>query len=74
MAVVLLPLMVSMWIVSSTLIYLVMPEIHWAEALVIGAAVAPTDPVLAASVIKGRFAEAHVPENVVNLLAAGAYS
>jgi NhaP-type Na+/H+ or K+/H+ antiporter len=70
LSVVLLPLMIAMWLVSSLIVFLVVPDLTFAESLCIGACVTPTDPVLAASVIKGRFAEKHVPKNVVDLLAA----
>ncbi|KAF9163763.1 hypothetical protein DFQ26_002138 [Actinomortierella ambigua] len=40
------------------------------EALVIAACVTPTDPVLSNSVVKGRFAEKHVPPRIRYLLSA----
>lgn len=40
------------------------------ESLCISAAVTPTDPVLAASITKGRFAEKYVPANVRNIILA----
>lgn len=40
------------------------------ESLAISAAVTPTDPVLAASITKGRFAEKYVPANVRNIILA----
>lgn len=40
------------------------------EALCIAAAVTPTDPVLANSITKGRYAEKHVPANVRNIILA----
>ncbi|KAG0766417.1 hypothetical protein G6F24_003632 [Rhizopus arrhizus] len=40
------------------------------HALVIAACVCPTDPILANSVVKGRFAEKHVPAHIRNALSA----
>ncbi|CAO1622222.1 unnamed protein product [Jaminaea pallidilutea] len=40
------------------------------ESLCIAAAVTPTDPVLASSITKGRYAEKHVPANVRNIILA----
>ncbi|KAI9305084.1 Cation/H+ exchanger, partial [Cunninghamella echinulata] len=51
----LLPVMIFMWLL---------------HALVIAACVCPTDPILANSVVKGRFAEKHVPAHIRNLLSA----
>jgi NhaP-type Na+/H+ or K+/H+ antiporter len=61
------PILVLAWLVSAWIVYMVLP-VTWAEALIIGACVAPTDPVLANSVVKGRFAEQNVPQNVRDLL------
>jgi NhaP-type Na+/H+ or K+/H+ antiporter len=38
--------------------------------MVIGACLTPTDPVLANSIMKGKFAEAHIPLNVRLVLSA----
>ncbi|ORX47234.1 Sodium/hydrogen exchanger, partial [Hesseltinella vesiculosa] len=50
----LLPIMMFMWLIT----------------LVIAACICPTDPVLANSVVKGRFAEKHVPAHIRNALSA----
>jgi NhaP-type Na+/H+ or K+/H+ antiporter len=72
--------MVGMWVVSSLLVWGIcavssgeegvmirMPFLH---ALAIGACIAPTDPVLAVTVIKGRWADQHVPPALAQLLSA----
>jgi NhaP-type Na+/H+ or K+/H+ antiporter len=41
----------------------------WTNFLV-GATLAPTDPVLAATAVQGRFAESHLTENLRQLLSA----
>lgn len=40
------------------------------ESMVLAACVTPTDPVLSNSVVKGRFAEKHVPPRIRYLLSA----
>jgi NhaP-type Na+/H+ or K+/H+ antiporter len=40
------------------------------EALLVGAILSPTDPILANSIVKGRFAESHVPLYLRTLLSA----
>ncbi|CAG8534994.1 14133_t:CDS:10 [Funneliformis caledonium] len=65
-----LPVMTYMWAVSGLLIRWLIPNINLLEALAIAACITPTDPILANSVVKGRFAEKHVPPHVRNLLSA----
>ncbi|KAI9271542.1 Sodium/hydrogen exchanger family-domain-containing protein [Phascolomyces articulosus] len=60
----LFPVMLFMWLVSGLFIYLLL------ESLVIAACICPTDPILANSVVKGRFAEKHVPAHIRNALSA----
>ncbi|KAI8979977.1 Sodium/hydrogen exchanger family-domain-containing protein [Pilobolus umbonatus] len=55
MLILLVPIMLFMWLL---------------HALVIAACVCPTDPILANSVVKGRFAEKHVPAHIRNALSA----
>lgn len=43
-------------------------DITWLESLMIGAALAPTDPVLAHAVIKGKFANRYIPSHLRTLL------
>ncbi|MFP4008606.1 MAG: cation:proton antiporter [Spirulinaceae cyanobacterium] len=63
------PLMLAMWFVSSALVYWLMDVEFWV-AVLIGAIITPTDPVLASNIVTGQFAEKHLPENVRNLLSA----
>ncbi|KAJ1726640.1 hypothetical protein LPJ61_005049 [Coemansia biformis] len=67
--VLLLPVMTVMWLVSAAIIKFVfnLPLLH---ALAIGSCVAPTDPVLANAILKGMFAESHVPVRLRNILTA----
>ncbi|KAK3829036.1 MAG: Cation/H+ exchanger [Benniella sp.] len=64
------PLMVCMWITSSSLIWALIPDLDFTEAMILAACVTPTDPVLSNSVVKGRFAEKYVPPRIRYLLSA----
>ncbi|KAF9169912.1 hypothetical protein BGX21_002903 [Mortierella sp. AD011] len=64
------PLMCLMWLTSALLIWSLIPDMDFVEAMVLAACVTPTDPVLSNSVVKGRFAEKHVPPRIRNLLSA----
>ncbi|KAF9322876.1 hypothetical protein BG006_001983, partial [Podila minutissima] len=64
------PLMVLMWATSALLIWGLIPNLDFIESMVIAACVTPTDPVLSNSVVKGRFAEKHVPPRIRYLLSA----
>lgn len=69
LAIILGPLMVMMWMVSSLGIKIIF-GLSWTESFIIGACVTPTDPVLANSIIQGSFADAYIPVNVRHLLSA----
>ncbi|KAG0247607.1 hypothetical protein BG011_001180 [Mortierella polycephala] len=64
------PLMVLMWLTSALIIWAVIPDLDFIESMVLAACVTPTDPVLSNSVVKGRFAEKHVPPRIRYLLSA----
>ncbi len=60
-----------MWLLSSTVIFSIFRErFSFLEALALGACVTPTDPILASSIVKGNFAEEHIPATVRDLLSA----
>jgi sodium/hydrogen antiporter len=63
------PLMLSMWIITSCGIKLIF-GLDWMNSFLIGACVTPTDPVLANSIIQGSFADNHIPKNVRLLISA----
>ncbi|KAJ1893195.1 hypothetical protein LPJ66_005904 [Kickxella alabastrina] len=69
MVMLLLPIMALMWLVSAAIIKFTF-SLPFLQALTIGACVTPTDPVLANSILKGMFAETHVPLRLRNILAA----
>jgi NhaP-type Na+/H+ or K+/H+ antiporter len=64
----LLLVMTAAWLVSAAFIFALIPGLTFLEALCIAACVTPTDPVLANSVVKGRFAEKHIPPHIRNLM------
>ncbi|CCG81633.1 Na /H antiporter Nha1 [Taphrina deformans PYCC 5710] len=67
-AVMLFPVMTSSWFICAGFIYALIPKLRFVESLVVAATLAPTDPVLASSVVgKGKFAE-RVPGHIRNLL------
>jgi NhaP-type Na+/H+ or K+/H+ antiporter len=62
------PVTCVMYVVSSACVKAVL-NLPWTECMIIGACVTPTDPVLANSVIKGKFANRYIPTHLRNLLA-----
>lgn len=62
------PVMAVMWAISALSIQATL-GLGWRESLIVAACVTPTDPVLAHSVIKGKFAERYIPTRLRHLLA-----
>ncbi|KAG8816140.1 hypothetical protein FRC17_000418 [Serendipita sp. 399] len=62
------PVMAIGWVVCAGLIYALIPRLDFLSSLAIAACLTPTDPILAAAVINGRYAEKHVPEHLRHLL------
>lgn len=60
--------MTAAWLISAAFIFALIPGLTFLESLCIAACVTPTDPVLANSVVKGRFAEKHIPPHIRNLM------
>jgi len=63
--------MVGMWLTSALLAHLLLGLSLWL-ALLLGAAVTPTDPVLAGAIVTGDLAEERIPARLRNLLTAEA--
>ena len=62
--------MLGMWVVSAALCYAVFSSrISVLQAVLAGACITPTDPVLSAVLLRGRFAETFIPLKVRHLLA-----
>jgi NhaP-type Na+/H+ or K+/H+ antiporter len=64
------PGMVAMWLCSSLIIWALVPHITFVYALVVGACVTPTDPVLASNIVKGKFADKNIPKELQNIIIA----
>ncbi|EPZ35718.1 Cation/H+ exchanger domain-containing protein, partial [Rozella allomycis CSF55] len=61
------PVMIYMWVTSTFFVW-VFFRYQLLDCMIIGACVTPTDPVLASSVMKGRFADTHIPHHVRHLI------
>lgn len=61
------PLMVAMWLVSGLLVFLLLGLPFWA-AMLVGAVITPTDPVIASSIVTGGVAERNLPGRIRHLL------
>lgn len=62
--------MALMWLISSLIVWAPTKNFSFLECLVVGGCIAPTDPVLANSVIKGRFADDYMPLDLTQFIAA----
>ncbi|KAG6884833.1 hypothetical protein C0993_007954 [Termitomyces sp. T159_Od127] len=58
------------WFVSAGLICGLIPGLNFLSSLVVAACLTPTDPILAAAVVGGKWADKHVPAHIRHLLAA----
>ncbi|CCJ28624.1 unnamed protein product [Pneumocystis jirovecii] len=62
------PVMILGWVITSTIMYLLIPYLFFVEALILGACVTATDPVLASSIVgKGEFSK-RIPGHIRNIL------
>lgn len=64
------PGMAAMWLSSGLLIWGLVPNISFIEALAVGACVTPTDPVLSNSIVKGKFADKNIPRPLQRIIIA----
>lgn len=64
------PVMTIMWIVTSLLVFAMVPHISFLQALAVGACVTPTDPVLSNSIVKGKFADKNIPKELQKIIVA----
>lgn len=64
------PIMTSMWVASSLLVWAMVPDLSFLHALAIGACVTPTDPVLSSGIVKGKFADKNVPKELQKIVIA----
>ena len=70
LAFLLVPVMTWGWFVSAGLIFALVPGLNFLSALAVAACLTPTDPILAAAVVGGKYADKHVPAHIRHLLAA----
>ncbi|PHH58688.1 hypothetical protein CDD80_2046 [Ophiocordyceps camponoti-rufipedis] len=64
------PGMAAMWLATSGLVWLVVRPASVLHALAVGACVTPTDPVLSAVIVKGKFADRNIPVQLQHLVIA----
>ncbi|KAL8366002.1 hypothetical protein RB595_004674 [Gaeumannomyces hyphopodioides] len=64
------PGMLAAWACSSAAVWVAVPGLPFLHALAVGACVTPTDPILAGTIVKGRFADENVPEPLRDLIVA----
>lgn len=64
------PGMAAMWLCSSLVIWAMVPNFEFLHALIVAACVTPTDPVLSNSIVKGKFADKHVPRPLQRIIIA----
>ncbi|KAK7948310.1 Sodium/hydrogen exchanger family-domain-containing protein [Apiospora aurea] len=62
--------MTLMWLVTSLLIWALVPRLPYLHALAVAACVTPTDPVLSNVIVKGRFADNNVPKELQKIIIA----
>ncbi|KAI9770410.1 MAG: hypothetical protein M1840_003296 [Geoglossum simile] len=66
----LVPVMTFGWLITSLIIWWMIPPLNWLESLLVASCVTATDPVLASSVVgKGKFAK-RVPKHLRDVLSA----
>jgi len=64
------PTMAFGWLVSGAFIHVIFPKLNFVSSLVISACLTPTDPIISAAVIGGKFAVKNVPLPIRQLLVA----
>ncbi|KAG6014164.1 hypothetical protein E4U54_005750 [Claviceps lovelessii] len=64
------PGMACMWMATSLLVWALIGTPSFLHALAIGACVTPTDPVLSAVIVKGKFADHNIPKDLQHLIVA----
>ncbi|SCU94040.1 LADA_0G06172g1_1 [Lachancea dasiensis] len=65
----LLPVMTAGWLIIALFVWIVIPHLNFPEALLVASCITATDPILAQSVVSGKFAQ-RVPGHLRNLLSA----
>jgi NhaP-type Na+/H+ or K+/H+ antiporter len=63
------PGMAGMWLASAAVVYVLL-DLPLSVALLVGAIVTPTDPVLANTIVTGPLADEHIPDRVSRFISA----
>lgn len=64
------PVMCTMWMFTSLLVWAMVPNINFLFALAVGSCVTPTDPILSNSIVKGKFADKNIPPALQKIIIA----
>ncbi|KAI0712951.1 Sodium/hydrogen exchanger family-domain-containing protein [Cerioporus squamosus] len=64
------PTMAFGWLVVAAIVFVVFPPINFVSSLVIAACLTPTDPIISAAIVGGKYATKHVPLNLRRILSA----
>ncbi|KAI0819315.1 Sodium/hydrogen exchanger family-domain-containing protein [Trametes gibbosa] len=64
------PTMAFGWLVGAAIIFAIFPPLDFISSLVIAACLTPTDPIISAAIVGGKFATNHVPLNLRRILSA----
>jgi len=68
LAILLGPNMIAMWLITSLIIWIMLPAVPVLFTLAIGACVTPTDPVLSSTIVKGDFAEKNISKDLRHVI------
>ncbi|KAJ3541827.1 hypothetical protein NM688_g6037 [Phlebia brevispora] len=64
------PTMAFGWVVVAAITYALFPPLNFISALAIAACLTPTDPIICAAIVGGKFAIKHVPTNLRRIISA----
>ncbi|KAI0326839.1 hypothetical protein GY45DRAFT_1328396 [Cubamyces sp. BRFM 1775] len=64
------PTMAFGWLVVAAVIFVIFPPLNFISSLVVAACLTPTDPIISAAIVGGKFATKHVPLNLRRILSA----
>ncbi|TRM69590.1 Sodium/hydrogen exchanger family-domain-containing protein [Schizophyllum amplum] len=70
LVVLVVPTMAIGWLIVAAIIYGLFPRLDYVSSLAIAACLTPTDPIISAAIVGGRFAVKHVPINIRQIIAA----
>ncbi|KDR75937.1 hypothetical protein GALMADRAFT_248743 [Galerina marginata CBS 339.88] len=65
-----IPTMAIGWVIVAGLLRALFPQLNFVSCLAISACLTPTDPIICAAIVGGKFARKHVPVNLRQILSA----